>query len=250
MQSLFIWSTMVVILAGAPLSRAAGLFEALGLKRTPSAITKLSEEQVAAGLKEALSSGVRYAVTNLGRAGGFLDDAQVRIPLPDSLKGAERTLRKLGQDRVADEFITTMNRAAEQAVPEAVEVLGSAVKQMTLEDAKKILTGSNTAATDYFRRTSETNLHARFLPIVQSATARTGVTSAYKRVVNPTALGGLGGLGASLLGQNTLDLDTYITGQALDGLFLKVAEQEKLIRANPAARTTELLQQVFGALKK
>ena len=115
---------------------------------------------------------------------------------------------------------------------------------------QKHLTGSDTAATDFFRRTSQTNLYARFLPIVQTATAQTGVTSAYKNMTAKSGLGSLGKLGSSLLGQEAVDVDDYITRKALDGLFLKIAEQEKLMRANPAARTTELLQQVFGALKR
>lgn len=239
-----------ILLGWAPLTRAASLFEVLGLKRSASAVTSLSEEQIVSGLKEALARGTQFAVTNLGRDGGFLQDAKVKIPLPDSLKTVEKTLRKLRQDRLADEFITTMNQAAERAVPQAASVLGDAVKQLTVADARGILTGPNTAATDYFRRTSETNLYARFLPIVQAATTQTGVTSAYKRMTDMANLGNLGGIGTALFGPTSFDLDDYVTHKAMDGLFLKIAEQEKLIRANPAARTTELLQQVFGASKK
>lgn len=240
----------VTLLGWAPPTQAASLFEVLGLKPKATAVTSLSEEQIIPGLKEALAHGVQYAVTNLGRDGGFLLDAKVKIPLPDSLKTVEKTLRKLRQDRLADEFITTMNQAAERAVPQAAGVLGDAIKQLTVADAQAILTGPNTAATDYFRRTSQTNLYARFRPIVQSATEHAGVTSAYKRMTDTASLGNLGGFGAALLGSNSFDLDDYVTRKALDGLFLKIAEQEKLIRANPAARTTELLQQVFGAAKK
>jgi hypothetical protein len=212
---------------------AADLLDQLGLKKTTGSVAGLSNDQMISGLKEALAKGVQYA--------------QVKIPLPGSLNKVERTLRTVGQDHLADEFITTMNRAAEQAVPEAASVLGDTVKQMTLADAKAILTSTNTAATDYFRRTSTTNLHARFLPIVKQATEKVGVTAAYKRMTDKA---GLGGFGASLLGKESLDLDDYVTRKALDGLFLKIAEQEKLIRENPAARTSELLQKVFGAVKK
>src|SRR5262245_20597608 len=238
---------IVSLFSVASSARAADLLDQLGLKRATGSVAGLSNDQMISGLKEALAKGVQHAVTNLGKSDGFLKDAQVKIPLPSSLKKVERTLRTLGQDQLADEFITTMNRAAEQAVPEAASVLGDAVKQMTLADAKAILTSTNTAATDYFRRTSTTNLHERFLPIVKAATEKVGVTAAYRRMTDKA---GLGGFGASLLGKESLDIDDYVTRKALDGLFIKIAEQEKLIRENPAARTSELLQKVFGAVKK
>ncbi len=221
----------------------------------PASLAALSQEQMVRGLKEALGKGVEQAVATLGRTNGFLNDVNVKIPMPESLKKVEKTLRTVGQDRMADEFVTTMNRAAERAVPEAAAVLGDSVKQMTIADAKAILTGTNNAATQYFRRTSETNLYVRFLPIVRQATAQTGVTSAYKNMTGKVSsslgsLGEFGGLGANLLGVETPDLDGYITSKALDGLFLKIAEQEKLIRENPVARTTDLLKKVFGAASK
>lgn len=219
---------------------------------TASSLADLSQEQMVSGLKEALGKGVQQSVASLGKTDGFLKDLNVKIPMPENLQKVEKTLRMLRQDKLADEFITTLNRAAEQAVPEAAAVLGDSVKQMSIADAKAILTGTNNAATQYFRRTSETNLQARFLPIVQAATEKAGVTGAYKRMTASAGggLGGLGGLGSTLLGQEMPDLDAYITKKSLDGLFLKIAEQEKLIRENPVARTTDLLQKVFGAVGK
>ena len=122
---------------------------------------------------------------------------------------------------------------------------------MTLADARAVLTGTNNAATEYFRRTGTTNLHARFLPIVKKATEQVGVTKAYKQLTGKVNLGGLrslGGFGLGAVGQDALDVDAYVTRKALDGLFVKIAEQEKLIRENPAARTTDLLRKVFGAI--
>jgi hypothetical protein len=232
---------------------SASIFEELGLKRpsTPAALNSLSEEQVVTGLKAALALGVQHAITNLGQPDGFLKNAQVRIPLPESMRKVESGLRAVGQGALADEFITAMNRAAEQAVPESVNVLSDSLKQISIADAKTILNGTNTAATDYFRRTTSTNLLSRFLPIVKKATDQAGVTSAYKRVLDKSNIGGfrlgnLGGLGA----RNELDIDSYVTQKALDGLFIKIAEQERLIRENPAARTTAVLQQVFGVFNK
>lgn len=217
-----------------------------------TSLSGLSQEQMVGGLKEALGKGVQQAVGSLGKTDGFLKDASVKIPMPESLQKVEKTLRTLRQDQLADEFVTTMNRAAEQAVPEAAAVLGDSVKTMSIADAKSILTGTNNAATEYFRRTSETNLHARFLPIVRAATAKTGVTSSYKRMTDKAGggLGALGGLGTSLLGKEAPDIDNYVTKKTLDGLFVKIAEQEKQIRENPVARTTDLLQKVFGAVSK
>lgn len=207
-----------------------------------AAVAALDDSQVVNGLKEALAKGVQHAVTNLGRSDGFLKDLDVKILLPSNLKKAERSLRFLGQDRLVDNFVSTMNRAAEQATPQAAEVLSGAIRQMTVADAKAILQGTNNAATQYFRRTSETNLYAKFLPIVKQATSAAGVTSAYKEMV------GRAGTVATLVGGDSLDLDGYVTRKSLDGLFLKMAQEEKRIRENPLARTTDVLKKVFGAV--
>jgi hypothetical protein len=199
---------------------------------------------MAGGLKDALAKGVEHAVGSLGHENGFLKDLSVKIPLPDSLKQVESSLRMLRQDKLAEDFITTMNRAAEKAVPEAAAVLGDSVRQLTLTDAKAILTGTNNAATQYFRRTSETHLYERFHPIVAKATEQVGVTSVYKKMMDKASFAG------SFLSSDAGDLDAYITHKALDGLFVKIADEEKRIRENPAARTTDLLQKVFGAFQK
>jgi uncharacterized protein YaaQ len=248
--TLFVGATLAL----APLAHGGGWLDRLGFGKSqptnsPAAAgigSALTQDQMVGGLKEALADGVQHAVTNLGCSGGFLNDAGVRIPMPANLQNLDKAMRAVGQGRLADDFITSMNRAAEQAVPEAAAVLGDSVKQMTIADAKSILTGTNNAATQYFRRTSETNLYERFLPIVRKTTEQTGVTSAYKKMT-AKAGGGLGGWGGSLLGMEAPDLDSYVTHKTLDGLFLKIAEQEKQIRENPVARTTDLLQKVFGA---
>lgn len=217
----------------------------------------LTEDQTAKALKEALAKGAERAVKQLGTNGGFLTNLSVKIPMPASLQKVDQTLRTLKQDALADAFVTTMNRAAEQAVPVAATVFGDAIRQMTVADAKAILTGPQDAATQYFRRTSTNALHAKFLPIVKQATDAAGVTAAYKAMLakaGPTA-GLVQGFGTAF-GKNlgldaaTLDVDAYVTGKAMDGLFKVVAEEEKRIRENPAARTTDLLKQVFGAVKK
>jgi hypothetical protein len=199
---------------------------------------------MAGGLRQALSKGVEHAVSLLGATNGYLKDLTVKIPVPAELQRVEKGLREIGQDQLADDFIAAMNRAAEQAAPQAAGVLGDSIKQMTLADAESILKGPKDAATAYFRRTSETNLYTRFFPIVQQATAKVGVTAAYKNML------GKASFLTAFLGDNNLDLDGYVTHKALDGLFVKIADEEKRIRENPVARTTDLLQKVFGAVPK
>jgi hypothetical protein len=238
----------------------AGWLDALGLGKSPtnatassaaSGLAALSQGQVAEALKQALGDGLQHAVAQLGRSDGFLTNLNVKIPLPEKLKTVEKTLRSLHQEKLADEFVTTMNHAAELAVPQAASVFGEAVKPMSIEDAKAILTGTNDAATQYFRRTTQTNLYAKFYPIVQQATATAGVTAAYKNMLAKVNPGGtLGGLLNSYAGADALNVDAYVTSQALNGLFRLVAEEEARIRQNPVARTTDLMRQVFGAVGK
>ena len=215
----------------------------------------LSQDQMVQGLKDALEKGLQEAIAGLGHDGGFLTNLNVKIPMPEKLQTVEKALRAMKQDKLADDFLTTINHAAEQAVPEAGSVFADALKQMTIEDAKSILSGPNDAATQYFQKTTQTNLYAKFYPLVQKATAQTGVTAAYKNLMEKANVGqGLGSfgraLGGSLLGKDSMDVDAYVTNKAMDGLFKIVAAEERQIRQNPVARTTATLQQVFGALKK
>ncbi len=210
---------------------------------TNTALDALSSEQVAAGLREALGKGVQIAVAELGRNDGFLTNVNVRIEAPKRLQRIESGLRKIGQDKIADDFILTLNRAAEQAVPAAATIFSDAVKKMTVEDAKALLAGADDAATLYFREATEDQLKEAFRPIVEKATADTGVTAAYKALMDNT------GFGRKLLSfGGGADLDKHVTEQALEGLFHTIAEQELKIRSTPAARTTKTLQSVFGVL--
>lgn len=220
-----------------------------------SSLASLSQNQMVQGLKDALAIGLQQAIAGLGHDGGFLTNLNVRIPMPEKLQKVEAALRAMKQEKLVNDFVATMNHAAEQAVPEAGSVFAEALKQMTIEDAKSILSGTNDAATQYFQRTTQTNLYARFYPIVNKATEQTGVTAAYKTMMEKVNMAqGLGSFGTalsgSLLGKNTPDIDAYVTNEALDGLFKMVAEEEQQIRQNPVARTTATLQTVFGALKR
>jgi hypothetical protein len=211
----------------------------------------LSQEQVADGLKQALSKGVASAITNLARPDGFLANPKVKIQMPEKLATVEKTLRALKQDAYADEFVTTMNRAAEAAVPEALPIFTDALKSMTIEDAKKLVSGGDDSATQFFKGKGDKQIQEKMAPIIKAATEKAGVTASYKKLVSQFQLNN--SAVTTLFGKNfdasSLDVDKYVTQKASDGLFKMIAEEEKRIRENPAARTTELLQKVFGASK-
>ena len=248
----------VVSFVGLAIAAHGDLFDQLkslgkGTNQTALAAGALSHSEVADGLKAALSKGVERAVASLGHSSGFLTNLNVKILMPEKLRTAEKTLRALGQAQMADDFIASMNHAAEQAVPVAASVFGDSIKQMSIENAKGILAGTTNAATQYFRRTTETNLFGKFYPIVQKETDKVGVTIQYKQLVGQVnSAGSLGGLFGSKPkpAMAATDIDAYVTHRALDGLFLMVAEEEKRIRENPAARTTDLLKKVFGSATK
>jgi len=206
-------------------------------------INDLSNRDVVAGLKEALNKGATNAVGKLGKADGFFGNDRVKIPLPESLQKADRTLRKIGMGKYADELVLTMNRAAEAAVPEARILLVNAVKEMSVQDAKAILAGGDTSATEYFRGKTSQKLAAKFLPIVQQATAKVGVAQKYNQLA-----GNAGRLG--LIDESQTNLDSYIAQKALAGLFMMIADEEIAIRANPVEQGSKLLNKVFGSLLK
>ena len=201
----------------------------------------LSGKEASAGLKEALSRGADMAVSQLGKPNGFMGDARVRIPLPKSLRAAEKMMRTLGMKKQADELIETMNRAAELAVVEAKPILLESVQKMTIDDARGILAGRDDAATQYFRRTTSTALGKKFLPIVKQATAKVQLADQYNEYAGQAAKLGL-------LEEKDANLDSYVTQKALDGLFVMIAEQEKSIRQDPVGTGSKLLQTVFGAV--
>lgn len=204
---------------------------------------ELSNKDTASGLKEALSRGVDVAVGQLGKANGFMGDSRVKIPLPESARAAEKMMRTLGMKKQADELIETMNRAAEMAVVEAKPILSNAVKSMSFDDARGILTGGDDAATQYFKRTTSDAIAAKFLPIVKKSTAKVNLAGQYNQYAGKAAKLGL-------LDKNDADLDTYVTHKAMDGLFLMIAEQEKAIRTDPIGTGSSMLKRVFGAIGK
>ena len=202
----------------------------------------ISNKDATSGLKQALTDGSAAAVGLLGKENGFFGNPKVKIPLPPALEKVEGALRMMGKKKEADDLVLAMNRAAEAAVPEAKALLVDAVKKMSVQDAKGILTGGDTAATDYFRRTTQGQLTQRFLPIVKKATDRVGLAQQYNS---------LAGQGASfgLVGKDEATVENYVTKKALDGLYLMIAEQEKQFRQNPMGAASNIVQKVFGALR-
>ncbi|MCP4637457.1 MAG: DUF4197 domain-containing protein [Methyloversatilis sp.] len=204
-------------------------------------LSDLSDKDAGGGLKEALSQGASKAVALLGKQDGFLKNPKVKIPMPDGLRQAEKLMRTFGMKKQADELITSMNRAAEAAVPEAKELLVGAVKEMSVEDAKKILTGGETSGTEYFKGKTSAQLKERFKPIVQKAMDKVGLAKTYEKFASKGAQYGV-------ISKEDADLDNYVTQKTLDGLFTMVAEEEKAIRKNPVGAAGDLAKKVFGAL--
>ena len=210
-----------------------------GLGNKSSGAPGLDDTKIASGLKDALSVGTEKAVAQVAKPGGYLDDAAIKILLPKNLQTAEKVLRGAGQGPKIDQFIASMNHAAEDAAPEAKSIFGNAVKEMTIDDARKLLNGGDTSITDYFKSKTSKQLATAFRPHVEAAMSKNGVTQQYNAL-----LGQMPQL--PFMNGSSMDINTYVVNKALDGLFYKLGQQEKDIRTNPAARTTSLLKQVFG----
>jgi len=205
-----------------------------------SDISNLADSKIVAGLKQALRLSTAKAVALTGRPDGFLKNDAIKIALPPKLEPLGRGLRMVGMGQKVDELEIGMNRAAEQSTPLAKQIFLAALKKMTFDDARHILTGGDTAATEYFKRTSSADLTTAFSPLVHQSMQHVGVVQQYDRLIK-AAPGG-----STLAGE--FDLDKYVVGKTLDGLFYMLGEEEKKIRKDPAAQTTTLLKEVFGKL--
>ena len=204
------------------------------------AAAPLSESTTAAGLKEALRVATERAVQSTSRTNGFLDNPRIRIGLPGKLSSVASALRGIGMSAQVDELEVAMNHAAEKAASEATPVFVDAISQMSFDDAAGILRGSDTAATEYFQKTTTDPLRARFGPIVGQAMQSVGVGKLYDQLIGRYTSA------VPFSSAPKLDLNRYVTDKTLAGLFTVVGEEEKKIRTNPAARATDLLKQVFG----
>ena len=202
----------------------------------------ITDAEALRGVRQALTDGSLAAVARLGVENGYFGNPKVKIPLPPSLQRVERGLRTFGMRREADELVLAMNRAAEAAVPEAKQLLTDAVRKMSVQDAKGILSGGDTAATDYFRRATRTQLTQRFLPIVKRATDRVGLAQQYNSLAEQ-------GAALGLVKEDEASIERYVTQKALDGLYFMIGEQEKAFRRDPVGATSSIVRKAFGAIR-
>jgi RNA binding exosome subunit len=202
----------------------------------------LDDSTIVKGLKEALATGTERAVKEVAKPDGYFGNQLIKILLPEKVQRAADILGTLGYQQQVDELVLSMNRAAEKAAPKAARFFADAIRQMTVEDAREILNGGDTAATMFFEKKTRAQLLKEFKPVVTGTMDQVGTARAYKEMIGTYETTPL----AALAGTPSLDLDTYVSNKALDGLFTMVGEEEKKIRSNPAARTTDLLRKVFG----
>jgi hypothetical protein len=236
MRTLFAFAASTLLLFGGPVAAQLEDFtKRLGLGDK----TQLSDEKVGSGLKEALKIGTGNAVSLTGKSDGYFKNEAIKILMPEKLAAVEKGLRAVGYGPQVDELVLSMNRAAEKAAPAAKDIVWGAVTEMSFEDARKILGGGDTAATEYFKGKTTGKLTETFRPVVEKSMQEVGVARQYDALV---------GRAQSLpfVKVPSFDLNQYVVGKALDGLFLMVAEEERKIRKDPAARVTGLLKEVFA----
>jgi hypothetical protein len=238
-----LWALVLFWVMVLPCLAEAGIFDTI-VKELPVAKSGVSQsgldqETTVSGLKEALAIGTENAVKAVSKTDGYFSNQMVKILLPDKIQKAADVIAKLGFQEQVDNFILSMNRAAEAAAPKATDLFVNAIKTMSFDDARKILQGEETAATHYFKDKTSNKLYDEFKPVVVSNMNKVGVTKAYKDMMAPYE-------SLPLVPKESMDLDHYVTNKALDGLFLMLGQEEKKIRTNPAARVTELLKTVFG----
>ena len=206
-------------------------------------VSSLSNDEASSGLKEALTQGVSKAVGTLGAADGFFGNKEVKIPLPKSLKKIEKGMKLMGLGKQSDELVLKMNRAAEAAVPEAKALLIGSIKQMTLADAKAILTGPQDAATQYFKKTTSAQMSEKFLPIVTKATENVQLAASYNKYADMGSKFGV-------VKKEDANIEQYVTNKALDGVYFMIAKEEAAIRKDPLGQASSLIKKVFGSIGK
>ena len=232
----FLVIVMVIVFTTTPASAQIGeLLNKLGLGQKSG----LSDVKVGDALKEALQVGTENTVSLTGRPDGYFMNEAIKIMMPEKLRTLEKGLRAVGYGPQVDEFVLSMNRAAEKAAPLSKQILLDSIGEMTFDDARKILAGSETAATDYFKGKTRDKLTAAFRPIVDKTMNEVGVTQQYKSLVGRFQA-------IPFVKSELFDIDSYVVGKALDGLFNVLGEEERKIRTNPAAQVTDLLKEVFG----
>jgi hypothetical protein len=234
-------TVLTLVVVAAPVAAQIGdlLKQLPGVGGGVPSTGSLGDVKIGEGLKEALQVGTANAVSLTGRTDGYFKNEAIKILMPEKLKTVERGLRTVGYGPQLDELVLSMNRAAEQAAPAAKNIFWDAIGDMTIDDATKVLNGGNTAATDYFKGKTTPKLTAAFTPVVEKSMSQVGVTQQYEQLIGRAKA-------IPFLNTEQYDINHYVVGKSLDGLFHVVGEQEAQIRTNPTARTTALLQEVFG----
>jgi len=203
------------------------------------AIAELEQATIISGLKEALSLSTEKAIALVGKTDGYFGNQAIKILMPEKMRMVTDALGKMGMQKQVDEFILSMNRAAEKAAPKAASIFGDAIKNMNLEDARKILNGGDTAATDYFKLKTSDSIYTEFKPVIAATMGEAGTTRLFENIMSKAKT-------LPLMSGIKFDLDDYVTKKSTDGLFMMLGQQEKMIRINPGARSTDLLKTVFG----
>lgn len=222
---------------------SAQINQTLGdVNKTLGSQTPLTTQEVAAGLKEALVKGISNGADLVSQLDGYFKNPTIKIPFPPDVKRVEDRLRQIGLGGEVDKFVMTLNRGAEDAAKEAKPIFIEAIKQMTIDDAWSILRGEQDAATQYLKRTTSSLLKQKFKPVIQNSLNKVNATRYYSDIVTRYNQ-------IPLVQKVNPELDDYATDKAIEGLFIMIAKEEANIRANPVARTTELLKRVFGAQK-
>lgn len=235
--------TVVIIVCSAAIAYAGffeDLFKTVGVE--PQA-EDLDDGTIASGLKEALSIGTKDAVKSVSQVDGYFGNKAIKILIPENIQMVADVLSTVGYKEKVDNFVFSMNRAAEKAAPEALSIFVDAIKEMTFEDAKNILNGGDTAATDFFKDKTQGKIHDAFKPIISTSMDEVGVARTYKEMINKYEILPFV---QTIVKEDSINLDQYVTNKAVDGLFYMVGQEEKKIRTDPAARATELLKTVFG----
>jgi hypothetical protein len=237
MRRMFFQVVMLIIFTGTSLAISLDdVMKGLGSATKPGST---DEATTVSGLKEALSIGTENAVKNVSQLDGYFGNKMIKILMPEKIQKVADVLKMAGYQQQVDDFILSMNRAAEKAAPQATSYFVDAIKSMTFEDATKILHGGDTSATEFFKGKTQDKLYAAFKPIVSSSMNEVGVTHSYKEMMGQYEA-------LPFMSKESLDLDHYVTNKSLDGLFYMIGQEEKKIRTDPSARVTDLLKSVFG----
>jgi hypothetical protein len=242
-SALFIVLILIIVTPATYAGFFEDMFKSVSGGTQSDEIDEIDDDTIASGLREALSIGTENAVKNVSQKDGYFGNEAIKILIPEKVRVVTDVLSTIGYQEQVDDFVLSMNRAAEKAAPEALSIFVDAIKEMTFEDARNILNGGDTAATDFFKDKTQGKIYDSFKPIIETSMDEVGVTRSYKEMMGKYEILPFA---QTVMKEETVDIDHYVTTKAVDGLFYVVGQEEKKIRTDPAARITELLKDVFG----